>query len=107
LEHMVDSYEIYGEKQPDDSEVEEQEEIVHNRKRTSSNKQATASRKGRSYRNEQLDGIGEIMIENEHVIEPSKMNKPYGNKSRSASNNHGNRKSSNTRDRRDNSAKKT
>lgn len=47
------------------------------------------------------------MIENEHIIEPSKMSKPYGNKSRSASNNHGNRKSSNTRERRENSIKKT
>ena len=103
---MVDSYEIYGEKEPDESEIEEQEEIVHSRKRTASNK-VNASRKGRSYRNDQLDGIGEIRIENEHVIEPTKMRKPYGNKSRSASNNHGNRKSSNTRERRENSIKKT
>jgi hypothetical protein len=35
------------------------------------------------------------------------MRKPYGNKSRSASNNPGNRKSSNTRERRENSIKKT
>lgn len=49
IEHMVDSYEIYGEKEPDESEIDEQEEIVHSRKRTGSNK-VNASRKGRSYR---------------------------------------------------------
>jgi len=72
---MVDSYEIYGENQPDDSDIDVvEEEIAH-----FSNK-----RGGRSSGNSKApmrDGLqDEIMISGEQVIEPSKMVKSDGRK---------------------------
>lgn len=99
LDHMVDSYEIYGEKQPEDSD--EDEEPVHQR-----GQRPRQNMRGNNGYREELDGIGEI-----NIIEPNKMQKSdqYTNKSKSASNQIVNRKQgSNTRERRENSgAKKT
>jgi hypothetical protein len=111
MDHMVDSYEIYGEDQPDDSENEEQEELVHVGRQRGVNQKTNAARaprgnqgsKNRRGNEEFLDGIGEIMID-EQVLEPSKMmkNENYGNKSRSTSNQPGSRKQgSHPRDKRD------
>lgn len=77
---MVDSYEIYGENQPDDSDIEAEEEVVHvsNKRggrlaaKTKAGRQA--SNKGRSGKNDSIGGDSDgIMISGEQIIEPSKM----------------------------------
>lgn len=75
---MVDSYEIYGENQPDDSDIEVvEEEITY--KRGSKNSKIPVR-----------DGLqDEIMISGEQVIEPNKMVKSDGRKQSSS---HGARK---------------
>ena len=69
---MVDSYEIYGENQADDSEMEMEEEMISysNKRRGPGMKTATAKRGGHG---EPI--VDDIMISGEQVIEPSKMGK--------------------------------
>lgn len=88
---MVDSYEIYGDNQNEDSEDENDEDVVAKRKPKPAKTNAAnkGARQSRGRHNDNIDGIGEVMID-EHVIEPSKMTK--NDNYRSASNNQGNRK---------------
>jgi len=105
---MVDSYEIYGENQPDDSDIEAEEEVVHvsNKRggrlaaKTKAGRQA--SNKGRSGKNN--DSIGGdsdgIMISGEQIIEPSKMvkNDYKGKGANTASSHQGKRRISQNRE---------
>lgn len=100
MDHMVDSYEIYGDNQNDDSEIEEHvEEVKNTRKRPVAVKASAVRMKQQTksrHNNEDIcDGIGEVSID-EHVIEPNKMTKNdnYRQNSRTASTNQGNRKAS-------------
>jgi hypothetical protein len=102
MDHMVDSYEIYGDNQNDESEIEEHIEEVQNvRKRPVAVKASAARAKQHSksrdrHNNDEIcERIGEVSID-EHIVEPSKMtkNENYRQNSRTASTNQGNRKAS-------------
>ena len=82
---MVDSYEIYGENQPDDSDIEVVEEeigpySIKRGPRVSSGNQGQSKSRGIASIDELSD---EIMISSEQVIEPNKMVKSDGRKQRS------------------------
>lgn len=95
---MVDSYEIYGENQADDSDIEMDEEVIgYSGKRRGAQLKAAAGKRA---------GHGEpiaddIMISGEQIIEPSKMGKAdYDGRRRrtSSSNNKGQRRISQKRE---------
>lgn len=95
---MVDSYEIYGENQADDSDIDMEEEIIsYSNKRRGQAMKTTAGK--RTAHGEPL--ADDIMISGEQVIEPSKMGKAdYDGRRRrtSSSNNKGQRRISQKRE---------
>jgi hypothetical protein len=77
VDHIVDSYEIYGEDKPDD---ESEDEYMPSKKRNGSNQRTSAGRRNNSRPHHERIDV------QEEILEPSNMIKK-GNASRSASNN--------------------